>query len=88
MEKQVNESQFVASGDRKSIGAGDIERWAALLADGAAAIPAHWPDNLKDRLAAEVGERRRQRFVRYLARAIARDIQSSRETATRDTANS
>jgi hypothetical protein len=53
-------------------------RWAELIAGGDL-FPADLPPPDRDRLLAEVRRRRRDRLVRHIARAIARDLRGQPE---------
>ena len=62
-----------------------IQRWAALVADGGGEFPAELEAPDRERLAVEVRRRLRARLVTLVARAIARDLYH-RERVRTDTA--
>jgi hypothetical protein len=51
-----------------------VRLWADLIADGRSGFPADLPPPERDRLAAEVRRRLRDRLLRFLGRQIARDL--------------
>jgi len=51
-----------------------IQRWAALIADGAGEFPQELPAPDRDRLVGEVRRRLRARLITLVARAIAQDL--------------
>ena len=53
-----------------------LQRIAALVADGDLPLPLDLPDKQLAKLVREVQERRRRRLVQFVARAIAMDIVS------------
>jgi hypothetical protein len=57
----------------------DVDRWARLIADGQVSFPAELSLLTQEVLAREVSQFRRQRLLRFIARAIAMDIYRSSE---------
>lgn len=55
----------------------DIERWAPLVANGEVPFPKDLARDQRTLLLFEVNRLRRGRLVRYIARAIASDIERS-----------
>jgi hypothetical protein len=65
--------------DRPPAAVGGLSRnqvcqWAELIADGRGEFPAELPPPERDRIAAEVRRRLRDRLLRFIARQIARDL--------------
>ena len=58
-------------------------RRAEVVANGQVPFPADLPEGEAERLRLEVVRRRRKRFVTFIARAIARDIQNGFQETTR-----
>jgi hypothetical protein len=69
-----NAPLFAAPG---GLTAEQVERWAALIADGRVTVPDELPSPDRERLLAAVRERLRVRLVRHIARVIALDLRGA-----------
>src|SRR5437016_2203315 len=61
-----------------------VRRWAELIADGRGEVPDDLPPADRDRLGAAAIRRLRDRLVRHIARAVAREIHRDARTRQED----